>query len=105
MQKFEQLDAEDQVQLVLETLRMMCDAKQPTIEKLISVRDCAPRQLWREICGAMGYDECTPWRGWPQPPKRDFMKNAPGADRPLPDYLQKLLDRWKADYPHFLARQ
>jgi hypothetical protein len=26
-------------------------------------------------------------------------------DRPLPPYLEKLLDRWKADFPQVFARQ
>jgi hypothetical protein len=105
MRKFEQLRAEDQIDLALEALRVMCDAKCPTLKELIAKRDCTPRDLWREICVERGYDKCEPWDGWPNPPKRESWKNARGTDRQAPAYLQKLFDHWKADYPHMIGRQ
>jgi hypothetical protein len=33
------------------------------------------------------------------------MKNAPGADRPLPEHWQKLLEHWQRVLPHMLGRQ
>jgi hypothetical protein len=105
MQKFEQLHIEDQLDLALEALRLMFDGKCHTLEQLIAKRDCTPRELWREICAERGYDECEPWLGWAPPPKRDFMKGAPGADRPLPEHWQKLLEHWQRVLPHMLGRQ
>lgn len=101
MQKFEQLHAEDQIDLVVEALRLMFDGKCRTLEQLITKRERTVAELWREICAQRGYDECKPWLGWPTPPKRDFMKGAPGADRPL----AKLLEHWQRDLPHMLGRQ
>jgi len=105
MQKFEQLPAEVGFDIAVEALRVMLDGRCKTLEQLIEKRDCTPRELWREICADRGYDECEPWQGWPAGPKRDFMENAPGADRPLPDYWQKLLDHWRETFPHMIGRQ
>lgn len=105
MAPFEQLHAEDQIDIVLEMLRLFFDNRAKPIKQIAAARDQTPIELWRKVCADVGLDECEPWEGWPAPPKRDFMKNAPGADRPLPEYLQKLLDKWKADFPHMLGRQ
>jgi hypothetical protein len=103
--KFEQLHAEEQIDLVIEALRMMVDARCSTLEKLIAKRAYVASDLWREICAECGYD-CEPWEGWPAGPKRDFMKNAAGGgDRPLPVYWQKLLEQWQRTLPHMLGRQ
>jgi hypothetical protein len=75
MRKFEQLPAEDGLDLSLEALRIMCEARCPTLKQLIAKRDCTPRELWREICAERGVDECEPWQGWPAGPKRDFWEN------------------------------
>ncbi|MFZ3224945.1 MAG: hypothetical protein WB772_01065 [Xanthobacteraceae bacterium] len=105
MRKFEQLHAEDGLDLALEALRVMCEAKCPTLKRLIAKRGCTAAELWREICAERGYDECEPWQGWPEPPKRDFLKNAPGSDRPLCEHWQKLLDRFHEIVPHMIGRQ
>ena len=105
MLKFEQLHAEEGLDLALEALRLMCDARCNTLKRLIAKRDCTPRELWREICAERGYDECEPWQGWPAPPKRDFLKDAPGSDRPLPEHWQRLFDRFHEIVPHMIGRQ
>jgi hypothetical protein len=105
MQKFEQLHAEDQIDLTAEALRMMLDGKCHTLEQLITKRECTPAEVWREICAERGYDECEPWQGWPAGPKRDFMKNAPGADRSLPEHWQKLMEHWHRTLPHMIGQQ
>lgn len=105
MRKFEEINAEQGFDLALEALRVMCDARCPSLKRLIEKRGCTAAELWREICAERGYDECEPWRGWPDPPKRDFLQNAPGADQPLHPAWQKLLDGWKAEYPHWIGRQ
>jgi hypothetical protein len=69
MLKFEQLHAEDGLDLALEALRVMCEANCPTLKQLIAKRKCTAAELWREICAERGYDECEPWQGWPEPPE------------------------------------
>ena|SRR5580698_6961070 len=105
MLKFEQLHAEDGLDLALEALRMMCEARCPTLKRLIAKRGCTAAELWREICADRGFDECEPWQGWPAGPKRDFLEKLPGAERPLHPAWQKLFDQWQADYPHMIGRQ
>ena len=105
MRKFEQLHAEDGLDLALEALRVMCEAKCLTLKQVIAKRDCTPRELWREICAERGFDECEPWQGWPAAPKRDFLNDAPGSDRPLPECWQKLFDRFHEIVPHMIERQ
>jgi len=105
MRKFEQLPAEDGLDLALEALRVMCEGRCLTLRQLIEKRGCTASELWQEICADRGQDKCEPWDGWPDGPKRDFLKDAPGADRPLHPAFAKLLDRWKAEYPHMIGRQ
>jgi hypothetical protein len=105
MRKFEQLHAEDGLDLALEALRLMCEARCPTLERLIAKRDCTPLDLWREICAERGYDECEPWQGWPAGPKRDFLEKLPGSDREPPPHWQKLFDRFHEIVPHMIGRQ
>lgn len=88
-----------------QALRVMFDGRCNTLKQLIAKSECTAAELWREICAERGYDECEPWLGWPVAPKRDFMKNAPGADRPVPDYWQKLMDQWQRTLPHVIGRQ
>jgi len=105
MLKFDRLHAEDRIELAIEALRVMFDAKCHTIKQVIEKRGCTPRELWREICAERGYDECEPWNGWPAAPPRDFLNGAPGADRALPPHWQRLLDFWKTTLPHVIGRQ
>ncbi len=49
MIKFEQPHREDQFDIALEALRMMCEAKCPTLERLIPKRDCTPRDLLEAV--------------------------------------------------------
>lgn len=105
MKKFAELHANDGIELALEAARVMVDARCYTLAQVIAKRGCTPRDLWREICAGAGYDECEPWHNWPEPPKRDFLKNAPGVDRPAPERWQKLLDFWKRTFPNKIGQQ
>lgn len=104
MRKFEQLHAEEQLDIALEALRAMFDGRCPTLKRLIAKRGCTAAELWREIIEERGFD-CEPWEGWPLPPKRGFLDHAPGADRPLHPAWQALLEQWQARYPHWIGRQ
>jgi hypothetical protein len=105
MKVFEQLHIEDQLQLALEALRMMFDGKCCTLEKLAQQNDQTPLALWCDVCAEVGFDVCEPWEGFPAGPKKENWAKAPGADRPMPDYYQKLLDHWKQTLPHMIGRQ
>ena len=105
MRKFEQLHAEDGLDLALEALRLMCDARCNTLKRLIAKRDCTPLELWREICAERGFDECEPWQNWPEPPKRDFLERLPGSHRPLPECWQNLFEKFHEIVPHMIGRQ
>jgi len=95
MAKFEQLHIEDQAMLVFEVLRMMLEAKQPTIEKFAAAIGQTPHEIWRQVCAECGFDECEPWEGYPAPPNKEAFLNAPGANQPLPWYYEKLVAQAK----------
>ncbi len=105
MKKFERLHSDDQVDILLEMMRLFFDYGAKPFAAIAAARNQTPLEFWRQVCADVGVDTCEPWEGYPAPPKRDCMKDAPGADRPLPDYLQRLLDRWKANYPQAFGRQ
>jgi hypothetical protein len=105
MRKFEQLHAEEQLDIAIEALRVMCEARCLTLERLIAKRGCTAAELWREIIADRGYDKCEPWQGWPAGPKRDFLEHAPGSDRELPPHWQRLFDRFHEIVPHMIGRQ
>jgi hypothetical protein len=67
------------------------------------VRCC--RGVAREIYAAEGFDECEPWLGFPAGPKKTSWNYAAGGNHELPAYWQKLVDHWKATYPHWIGRQ
>lgn len=105
MKKFEQLHAEDQADIALEMMRLFFDQRAKPIKEIAAARDQTPLELWRQVCADVALDECEPWQGYPAGPCKESFACAPGADRPLPEHLQKLLDRWKTNFPHMIGRQ
>lgn len=96
MIKFEQLNAEDKINLTLEILLMMFDGEHRTVEELASTNGQTVHELWQDVCDEVGLDECEPWQGFPAGVRKESFASAPGADRPLPDYLENLLEVMRA---------
>jgi hypothetical protein len=89
MKKFEELHCEDQLRIALELYRLMSEAQQLTIARFARVTDRTEREVWHDLLLDMGFDECEPWNGYPNGPKRESW-NPAGADRELSPAYDKL---------------
>ena len=88
MKRFEQLHADDQVQILLATLEQITAESHTCIEELAEARGTTILKVWQQICAEAGLDECTPWEGFPEIPKN--LPEAPGDSRELPEIAQRL---------------
>jgi hypothetical protein len=94
MKNFERLDIDKQLQIALEVLRSMYDAKRLTIEGLAVATDRTVGEVWRDACADVGFDECEPWEGYPAGPKKPSW-NPAGANRELTPAYDKLYQQMR----------
>jgi hypothetical protein len=87
MKRFEQLHADDQLQLMIATLEIITAGSCNTVEELTEARGVTILDIWREICAEAGLDECTPWESFPAP--QTSLPTAPGDNRELPEAAQR----------------
>ena len=79
MKRFEDLHIEDQMRLALEALRMTTAGNCGTIETFAKENGLTVREFWRDICANEGFDECEPWKGFPEGPTLDSFGTMPRA--------------------------
>jgi hypothetical protein len=88
MQRFEQIDFDDQLRIALEVLGSMYEAKQLTIERLAYVTDRTVGDVWRDACAEVGLDVCEPWNGFPKGPRKDSWDPIGAARELTPTYSE-----------------
>lgn len=100
MRRFEDIHATEQTDILLELLKFCADNNTNSVARAAADNDITVLELWQDICATCGYDECVPWRDYPAKPRPSAFFNAPGANQPPPDWLERL---WKQLEP--MARQ
>jgi hypothetical protein len=70
MKRFERLHLVEQNQLLIQLLEALGESKCSSIQELSQHRDCSVREAWRDICADTGLDQCEPWDGFPNLPKK-----------------------------------
>jgi hypothetical protein len=95
MKRFEQLHADDQLQLLIATIETIATTECNTIEELAEARSVTALDIWQEICAEAGLDECTPWKGFPATPTD--LPDAPGGNRELelPESAKHFFERMR----------
>jgi hypothetical protein len=89
VKRFEELHINDQLALLITSIEMLVAGPGRSFADMAQARDVTALDVWRQICAETGFDECTPWDGFPERPQN--LPDAPGGSRELPEEALQLL--------------
>lgn len=103
MKTFEQLDARDQILLMVRLVKKFADSGyldrcHGSVAEWARATGLDPFDIWRDVCADVGLDECVPWPGYPKGPKD--LPGSGGDDCQLPDRVAYLLEQIEKPRTH-----